>query len=287
MVKKAGRKSSKRAIAATPVAGPLELVESEDLEKRIGRALRAKREDLGEDPGEAAGAPYLAASFVAYAAEKMPQLKSQWCKVLLEVLADAGSFLDEDDNEQAVSSFIDDLVARKILAPVVAQIEEGSVVLAVLAEDNDWHHAVVQKDRGDGVFGVLFLEYGKPQDTPVDSIRLMEMVVDDEEAEEALQLGKCEMCDREKLLTFHHLIPKDAHSTYLKKRLPPGIEGEPTRHFLNTYGTMICRQCHSFVHRIAPNSELAKEYNTLQKIMDEPSVQAWVKWVGGQDHGRC
>jgi len=141
--------------------------------------------------------------------------------------------------------------------------------------------------RGDGVFGVLFLEYGKPQDTPVNSIRLMEMVVDDEEAEEALQLGKCEMCDREKLLTFHHLIPKDAHSTYLKKRLPPGIEGEPTRHFLNTYGTMICRQCHSFVHRIAPNSELAKEYNTLQKIMDEPSVQAWVKWVGRQDHGRC
>lgn len=287
MGKKAGQKSSKEAVAAAPAAGPLELVESEDLEKRIARALRARREDLGEDPGEAAGAPYLAASFVAYAADKQPQLKSQWCKVLLEVLDDAGSFLDEDDNEEAVSSFIDDLVARKVLAPIVAQIEQGSVVLAVLAEDEAWHQAVVQRDLGGGVFGVLFLEYGKPQDTPVDSIRLMEMAVDDEETEGALQLGKCEMCDREKLLTFHHLIPKDTHSTYLKRRLPPGIEGEPTRQFLNSYGTMICRHCHSFVHSIAPNTELAKEYNTVQKIMDVPSVQAWVKWVGGQHRGRC
>mmetsp|Transcript_79414 Transcript_79414/g.256714 ORF Transcript_79414/g.256714 Transcript_79414/m.256714 type:complete len:166 (-) Transcript_79414:51-548(-) len=99
------------------------------------------------------------------------------------------------------------------------------------------------------------------------------MIVDDEGSEEQLQEGRCDMCQRQKLLTFHHLIPKDVHATYLKKRLPPGIDGEPTKLFLNSYGTMVCRQCHAFIHRLVPNPELAKDFNTLQKILDNPKVQ--------------
>lgn len=62
---------------------------------------------------------------------------------------------------------------------------------------------------------------------------------------------------------------EDKHPTFLGKRLPNGIEGEPTRCFLslgaassgdgarNTYGVMICRQCHNTVHSIASNEVLA------------------------------
>mmetsp|Transcript_79409 Transcript_79409/g.256698 ORF Transcript_79409/g.256698 Transcript_79409/m.256698 type:complete len:113 (-) Transcript_79409:145-483(-) len=112
------------------------------------------------------------------------------------------------------------------------------------------------------------------------------MIVDDEGSEEQLQEGRCDMCQRQKLLTFHHLIPKDVHATYLKKRLPPGIDGEPTKLFLNSYGTMVCRQCHAFIHRLVPNPELAKDFNTLQKILDNPKVQSWVQWAGQQNSGR-
>jgi len=225
---------------------------------------------------------------VAYAAEKItfPKKAAAWRQVLDEVLADASTVLDDDDNADAIRSVIDELCRKGVLTAPKATIEEGAIVLAVLVEDDDWHEAMVQKDLGGGRFRLIFLEYGKPQETAVSDIRPVDMVVDDEGSEEQLQEGRCDMCQRQKLLTFHHLIPKDVHATYLKKRLPPGIDGEPTRGFLNSYGTMVCRHCHSFIHRLAPNPELAKEYNTLQKILDSPKVQNWVQWAGQQNSGR-
>lgn len=273
------KRSTNKDASGAAATGPLTLQEGDDVEKRIGRIFRTKNPSLGEDPGEAASAPYLAASFVAYAADKHPESREQWAGVLTEVLEDAGSVLDDDDNEDAVQWVIGEFVSRKLLVPMAAQIEEGAMVLALLAEDDDWHQAVVQQVLGEDLFLVMFLEYGKPQETSGTGVRLMEQVVDDEGAEETLKEGSCEMCGRHKLLTFHHLIPKDVHTTYLKKRLPAGVEGEPTRQFLNSYGTMVCRQCHSFVHRLAPNDALAKEYNSLAKILDVPSVQSWIKWA--------
>eukprot|EP00928_Gymnodinium_smaydae_P020384 TRINITY_DN17878_c0_g1_i2.p1 TRINITY_DN17878_c0_g1~~TRINITY_DN17878_c0_g1_i2.p1 ORF type:complete len:153 (+),score=28.03 TRINITY_DN17878_c0_g1_i2:55-459(+) len=85
--------------------------------KKIARVLRLKRPDLGEGDGEEAGASYLAASMVAYAADKRPETLRQWCDVLTEVLADAGTYLDEDDNESAVRWVIADLVKKGALAP--------------------------------------------------------------------------------------------------------------------------------------------------------------------------
>eukprot|EP00928_Gymnodinium_smaydae_P020383 TRINITY_DN17878_c0_g1_i1.p1 TRINITY_DN17878_c0_g1~~TRINITY_DN17878_c0_g1_i1.p1 ORF type:complete len:309 (+),score=58.07 TRINITY_DN17878_c0_g1_i1:55-927(+) len=247
--------------------------------KKIARVLRLKRPDLGEGDGEEAGASYLAASMVAYAADKRPETLRQWCDVLTEVLADAGTYLDEDDNESAVRWVIADLVKKGALAPSTPKVEEGSLVFALLAEDDDWHEAVVQSVLSADKFVVIFLEYGKPQETSIQQLRLVDTIADDEGGD-ASEEGTCEMCGRHKLLTFHHLIPKDVHAFYLKKRLPSGIAGEPTRQFLNSYGTMICRQCHSFVHRLAPNEDLAKEYNTLAKILAHPSTENWVKWIG-------
>jgi len=136
---------------------------------------------------------------------------------------------------------------------------------------------------------LTFFEYGKPQKTPSANIRQLNTIVNDEDTEESLQQGECEMCRRVMLLTFHHLIPKDTHPTYLKKPgqlASVGIEGEPTRGFLNTYGTMVCGRCHSNIHALAPNTVLAKEYNTLEKILAHPKIESWVSWASKQTpHG--
>jgi len=42
----------------------------------------------------------------------------------------------------------------------------------------------------------------------------------------------------------------------------------------------LCRACHSFVHRIASNEELAKELNSVDKLIERDDVQSWAKWVG-------
>mmetsp|Transcript_71158 Transcript_71158/g.230305 ORF Transcript_71158/g.230305 Transcript_71158/m.230305 type:complete len:416 (-) Transcript_71158:80-1327(-) len=260
--------------------------ESSGTIKGIIQALRTVRPDLGEDMADRCSAAFLAESFVAYASERQPEVLQQWCGVLAEVVRDAGTHLDEDDDESATRRVVGDLFKRRILAIPEPTIEVGAVVLAVLAEDGEWHQALVEERLSDSQFRVVFLEYGKPQKAPASDIRTMDIVVDDEGSEENLQEGECEICHRRLLLTFHHLIPKDTHPTYLKKRLPRGIEGEPTRHFLNTYGTMVCRKCHSMVHSLASNAVLATDYNTLEKILAHPVVQKWAEWAAKQRDGR-
>jgi hypothetical protein len=50
----------------------------------------------------------------------------------------------------------------------------------------------------------------------------------------------------------------------------------------------LCRACHSFVHRMASNEELAKGYYTMELVRDggvqgerREMVDGWCKWVGG------
>lgn len=287
----AARAVATGATVAVPAAAPLELLHelSDGAVNSIARSLRKKSSDLGTDPSSELSADFLAASFTAYAHEQSPQTAAQWCKVLGEVLDDARVTLDDDDNEDAVRWVIGDLRSKGVLVTPAPRIEVGAVVSALLDEDEDWHEAGVEEDLGDGSFHLRFFEYAKPQKTLCANIRLLDSIVNDEGTEDALQEGECEMCHRQMLLTFHHLIPKDTHPTYLKKPrqlASVGIEGEPTRGFLNTYGTMVCSRCHSNIHALAPNVVLAKEFNTLDKILAHPKIQNWVEWAAKQTpHG--
>lgn len=93
----------------------------------------------------------------------------------------------------------------------------------------------------------------------------------------------CELCERDWVpLTYHHLIPKSTHDR-VKKR------GWHDDDVLNSVA-WLCRACHSFVHRLASNEELARYYYTVELIReggvdgDEErarEVEGWVKWVGG------
>lgn len=73
-------------------------------------------------------------------------------------------------------------------------------------------------------------------------------------------------------MTYHHLIPKSTHERVLKR-------GWHTEDKLNSVA-WLCRACHSFVHRVAGNEELAKSFWSIELLEEREDVKAWVKWVG-------
>jgi len=110
--------------------------------------------------------------------------------------------------------------------------------------------------------------------------------------------GTCELCERDVRRTFHHLIPRETHSKYLKKKTLPdnlkeiatdiGIDSSMSKVWLNMYGVMICRPCHSAVHLAAPNDVLAEQYNTLDLLLSNPQIYAFAKYNSKQPvRGRC
>lgn len=42
----------------------------------------------------------------------------------------------------------------------------------------------------------------------------------------------------------------------------------------------LCRACHSFVHKIAGNEELAREYYSVELLLEREDVVKWAGWVG-------
>ncbi|KAL9598748.1 MAG: hypothetical protein Q9219_004306 [cf. Caloplaca sp. 3 TL-2023] len=83
----------------------------------------------------------------------------------------------------------------------------------------------------------------------------------------------CEICERDWIpLSYHHLIPKQVHAKVIKR-------GWHEEWRLNSVA-WLCRACHSFVHRVSSNEELAKEYWSVERLMAREDVVAWAKWVG-------
>ena len=42
----------------------------------------------------------------------------------------------------------------------------------------------------------------------------------------------------------------------------------------------LCRACHSFLHRVASHEELAREWFSVERLMDREDVRAFAGWVG-------
>jgi hypothetical protein len=83
----------------------------------------------------------------------------------------------------------------------------------------------------------------------------------------------CEICDREQLpLTYHHLIPRQMHAKAVKRGWHADWELAKV--------AWLCRACHSFVHKIASNEELAKELFSVELLMEREDVAKWAAWVG-------
>ncbi|CAG8528676.1 14936_t:CDS:2 [Acaulospora morrowiae] len=87
--------------------------------------------------------------------------------------------------------------------------------------------------------------------------------------------GTCTLCHRHMPLTFHHLIPRMMHKRVLKK-------GLFTKEECTTRGIDICRPCHSAIHKMISNDQLALKYNTLEMLLEHEGVVKFVGWASKQ-----
>jgi hypothetical protein len=85
--------------------------------------------------------------------------------------------------------------------------------------------------------------------------------------------ASCEICERTWVpLTYHHLIPKAVHAKVLKRGWHP-------KEKLNDVA-WICRACHSFVHGVCTNEELARDWWSIELLMNRDDLRAFADWVG-------
>lgn len=134
---------------------------------------------------------------------------------------------------------------------------------------------------------------------------------EDNDESDLLQPGECELCDRYIKLTRHHLIPKSTWARIepriLRQMLEGCLEGpfewvpdldtgdrknttrvtrSQIRNILRYHTIDICRPCHSMIHRQHDNLALATDYNTLDKLLDDPAILPFCKWANKQRTGK-
>ena len=81
----------------------------------------------------------------------------------------------------------------------------------------------------------------------------------------------CPICNRqlpEKGVSHHHLIPREIK---LSKRRSKEVNRRET--------ISIHPVCHKKIHSQFTNRELANKYNTVEKIINQPSIKKFVEWV--------
>lgn len=88
------------------------------------------------------------------------------------------------------------------------------------------------------------------------------------------KLGYCCTCQRETALTFHHLIPRQMHRrTHFKKHFSKAELQQ---------GIMLCRPCHSGIHKRFSEMELAKTLNTEDRLKNNIELERFFTWVSKQ-----
>ena len=85
----------------------------------------------------------------------------------------------------------------------------------------------------------------------------------------------CELCERDKPLSFHHLIPRKNHRrNYFKRSFD--------KDDMKTRGAWLCSLCHRTLHRTYSEQELGKTLNTLDAIRAQPEMQSFLQWAKKQ-----
>ena len=88
------------------------------------------------------------------------------------------------------------------------------------------------------------------------------------------KFGRCPLCERECLLTFHHLIPRKLHRrTHFKKNF--------SKDELNR-GIDICRRCHSGIHSLYDEMTLGKRFWNVHLLLADDALRRHFRWVSKQ-----
>lgn len=87
----------------------------------------------------------------------------------------------------------------------------------------------------------------------------------------------CETCGRDLSLTKHHLVPKDMHNKKWCRKIFTIKE-------MNTKIAMVCQPCHSAFHKFISNKDMAKTYNSVEKLKEHPKVSKFIEWVSKNEN---
>ncbi len=83
----------------------------------------------------------------------------------------------------------------------------------------------------------------------------------------------CELCGRTMPgLTQHHLIPRTRHRN---KR----VQKQFARAEMLTRILWVCRPCHSHIHTVLSEKELAQHFYTRTALLQHPDIQRFVEWI--------
>jgi hypothetical protein len=92
--------------------------------------------------------------------------------------------------------------------------------------------------------------------------------------------GKCAICERDEVLTRHHLIPQARHHNKKNKR---DFDRKTVK---RTVG--ICRPCHSQIHAIFTEKQLEREWNSIEKLKSHSAIAEFAAWISTKPPGfRC
>lgn len=74
----------------------------------------------------------------------------------------------------------------------------------------------------------------------------------------------CALCTRKVTsVSYHHLVPKQKGGKH-------------------TETVPLCQPCHTTLHLTFNNQQLAKEYNTIDKLRDAEGLQKYLNWIQGK-----
>lgn len=91
--------------------------------------------------------------------------------------------------------------------------------------------------------------------------------------------GQCELCGRNGVRTTrHHLIPRRTHRI---KRIRKRFDRD------DRLGRIlyVCRPCHSHIHAVLGEKELAEAYNTKTDLLDHPEIAQFAGWIADKPAG--
>ncbi|KAF8710129.1 hypothetical protein AX14_013426 [Amanita brunnescens Koide BX004] len=88
---------------------------------------------------------------------------------------------------------------------------------------------------------------------------------------------ECEICEREVPLTYHHLIPRSTHEKARKRKWHP-------ESMLDSVA-WLCRPCHTTVHHVARNDDLAQNYYTIDLLLQREDIRRWRNYASRKRFG--
>lgn len=82
----------------------------------------------------------------------------------------------------------------------------------------------------------------------------------------------CQLCERNLILTEHHLIPRETHNKKWCKKMFTLKDRKDRKAY-------VCHDCHDAIHKLISNKDLAKDFNTIGKLKKHDKLSNFVEWV--------